>query len=216
MRLPNVANTLVVVGLATLGATFLLPSWTAQRVARVEDRAFQVTETLLDVAVLHVPLDLSDPDAVAQSLAAELRRRCAALGQPDGDLPEPILGQPLPTFGNKHYLFRIARQPEPVRRPDDWDPLRRRPLEVYGWPRTLLPPGRTVFMAPELGAIAYTRNLGAEYAGLGENPPRGGSGVPRGDSTEAESRGAYRAAVPGSAKDERWIVLHPDRPPHRR
>jgi hypothetical protein len=142
------------------------------------------------------PEDPTEPTAFA-ALAEPLRRRCAEIGHPESDLPEPAgVDAGYPTFGTRHYLFRVARRPPA---PDaEALPPRSRPLEVYAWPRTMLPPGRTVFFLPSDGRGAFTRNLAAAYAGFDRAPPSTAA-LPR--ETVTDSR-AYR-----SADDERWIFL---------
>lgn len=200
MRPPNLTNLLVGVGLLALLATFWLPTWSGRRAARVEDRALEVTIELLRTAIAAAPIDVDDRTAVA-ALERDLQRRCRERGHPLSDLPRLEPGDGPPLFGNRHYLFRIVRCPPPVLRPADWDSAARLPLESYGWPRTLLPPGRSVFLAPEWGRVAYTRNLGVGYAGR-ERMPEGGSGVPRQGIAELGGASDYRAR-----SDERWLIL---------
>ncbi len=201
MRAPNLANVLIVVGLVGLAATFFEPHLSARRVARVESRALEVAQALSSVAVEFQPLDLTSP-ADRALLLESLRSRCSSLGQPTSDLPELVGDDRWPTFGNKHYLFRVVRAPVPATRPDDWNPDTPQPLEVYAWPRSLLPPGRSAFYFPESGPPAYTRNLAADYNGIDHAPPPG-AGQPATGEEPAPDGGSYRSRD----QDERWLLL---------
>jgi hypothetical protein len=194
----NLANLLVVLGLGVLVASFFVPSWTARRVARVEDRARDVAQALLETARRLAPMDLADPEQ-RQRLTESLREACRERGQPASDLPESIPDQAAPTFGNRHYLFRLLREPAPQPAPPDFDPDARRPFEVYAWPRTLAPPGRSTFFLPERGRPAYTRNMTVGYRDL-DRAPNPGDGQPR-EATH-EHQLSYR-----SRSDERWLFL---------
>lgn len=189
----NLGNVLVLLGIAGLVTTFFVPSWSASRVARVEQRAQETAEVLHEIAA---SIGTADPTAELPAIADRLRARCSEIGQPDSDLPElePDAG-PTATFGNRHYLFRIVRRPPPPGA--EPEAAEEQPLEVYAWPRTTLPPGKTVFYFPVEGRAAFTRNLSAGYAGLSRAPPPG-AGVPR-DEPDEDS---YR-----SRDDERWILL---------
>ena len=193
-------------GLLVLLASFWLPTWSGRRAARVEDRAFVVTVELLRAALGHEPVDLRDR-AQLQPVLDDLRRRCQELGQPVTDLPDwaDDLDSDLPIIGNRHYLYRLARRPEPLRKPPNWDPRARRPLEAYGWPRTLLPPGTSVFFAPETGRVASTRNLGARYNGTVNIPPAG-CGRRRSERESNDDSPGYR-----SVTDERWLLVPAER-----
>ena len=202
MRAPNLANILFVVGLLVLVLTFLVPSWSARRVARVETRALVVARALLEAALVRHEVDLAD-QSLADQLAGPLRAACLALEQPDSDLPAPVphagTDLPGPLFGNRHYLFLLTREPQPSRPPAGFDPKARRPLEVYAWPRTLLPPGRSTFFVPEVGRAAFTRNLSISYKGL-DKIPAPGIGRPR--EPARQNARSYRAR-----DDERWIFM---------
>ena len=202
MRPPNLANLLVFAGLIGLGVTFFEPHLSARRVARVESRALEVAQALSAAVVEFEPLDLVSP-ADRDVLLQSLRARCSSLGHPASDLPESIPDASWPTFGNRHYLFRVVRAPVPVPRPRDWDPEARRPLEVYAWPRSLLPPGRSAFYFPAAGRPAYSRNLAAEYRGVDRAPPPG-AGQPASAEDLRSDQLSYR-----SRDDERWLLLPP-------
>ena len=204
MSVPNPANLLAIAGLVGLGAMFYLPFGTGQRVARVEQRAAEVTFELLRTGLELAPIDLESA-ADRERVLERLRERCHTRGHPDTDLPETIDGAPGMVFGNRHYLFQLVRTPPPTRLPANWDPAARRPLEAHGWPRRLLPPGRTMFYVPEEGRAAYTRNLGDGHAGL-EDPPPPGVATPRQSLAELADEPAYRAR-----SDERWLFYDPRR-----
>lgn len=194
----NLGNLLVGIGLIGLGGTFFLPTWSADRVVRVEGRAEALARALLAGAAGMEPLDLADPQQIAK-LAADLALRYQSFGFPESDLPELVAGPPpTATFQSRHYLLRVVRQPAEA----GVDPLADtvRPLAVYAWPRSVLPPGRTVFFMPADGIAAYSRNLAADYAGLDHAPPPGAA-LPA-DPAEAQHQATYR-----SRDNEHWIKL---------
>jgi hypothetical protein len=195
----NLGNILVALGLVGLGLSFFAPSWSAERVARVESRAERTSELLLDALRAGGAALLADPTG----LLADLRERCLAAGLPGSDLPEleQLGAGQQPVFGNRHYLFRAVPRASPAEDPE----AAPGPLEVYGWPRTLLPPGRTTFYFPIDGPPAFTRNLSAGFEGL-RRMPAPGAGLPAGSELPqqagAEPRRPYR-----SRSDERWLPL---------
>ena len=202
--MPNVANTLMLVGFAVLGVMLFFPSYLAERVARIESRAVDTARILHDLALEESPIDLHDQDRM-QSFGTEFRRRCEEFGLPTSYLPEPSevalswLDEAF-CFETRRYMYMVTRQPPPARELPGYDPQARRPLEIYAWPRTLRPPGRSAFFLPESGPTAFSRNLSADYEGW-ENPPRPGRGQPREDPGETR-RWHYRGL-----DDERWILL---------
>ncbi|MFO1051976.1 MAG: hypothetical protein U1F36_07160 [Planctomycetota bacterium] len=199
-RLPDLGNTLLLLGLVAVGLSGVLPIWNGERVARVESRAVEVAEELH--ALCPAPQDFAALDAAEwHSLAEQLRARCTGRGQPDSDLPELLDSAEGPrTFGNRHYLFRILPRPRPLShlQAEDANPA---PLDVYAWPRTLLPPGRSVFCVTQEGLRNFTRNLVSNYAGLDHGPPAGAA-EPRTDTEDPTHSidNSYR-----SVTGERWI-----------
>lgn len=198
----DVGNLCVLLGIVALGVACWVPSWSAARVARVENRALEVAEELLALVRAERSVtsgDSAPPEDREASLAA-LRAACLRRGQPNGDLPAlESTDASLPaTFGNRHYLFRVQPRamPDGVAEPGDGA----RVLEVFAWPRNLLPPGRSVFCLGEDGKRAYTRNLIANFAGLDHAPPPDAA-LPRSESVDP-ANGSYRAA-----NDERWLPL---------
>ncbi|MGA0059857.1 MAG: hypothetical protein ACO3RU_09750 [Planctomycetota bacterium] len=187
----NLGNALVGLGLLGLGATLSMPGWSADRVARAESRAEQTCRILAALAARPGTTDEQDAGAFAE----EAKTRCRAAGQPDSDLPELVSAAPL-TLGSRHYLFRIAPRTPPTELAGV-----EAPLEVFGWPRTLLPPGRTSFCFPLDGDPVFTRNLSAGYEGL-DRGPRPGAALARGATGPQTDGRPYRAA-----NDERWLFL---------
>ena len=197
----DVGNLSVLLGLVTLGISCCVPSWSAARVARVENRALEVAEEVLALVRRDGIDPLHDP-ARRDAWLATLRAGCEHRDQPLGDLPDFERGAPEanPTLGNRHYLFRVLARPtaNDSAAPNDGAQV----LEVFAWPRNLLPPGRSVFCLGEDGHRAFTRNLIASFAGL-DAPPPPGAALPRTDEVDPET-GSYR-----SADDERWLLLDP-------
>jgi len=189
----NLGNALVGLGLIGLAVTLSMPGWSAERVARIETRAEQSCRILAAMVAEGEPGIASPP----QEFAEEFSRRCRDAGQPEGDVPELVAPEPL-TFGSRHYLFRIAPRGTPTENPE-LEP----PLEVFGWPRTLLPPGRTTFCFPLDGKPVFTRNLSAGFEGL-DRGPRPGDALARGEENPRTDGQPYRAA-----NDERWLFLTP-------
>lgn len=189
----NLGNALVGIGLIGLAVTLSMPGWSAERVARIETRAEQSCRVLAAMLAEGGATLATD----AQELADEFSRRCRAAGQPESDLPELVSAEPL-TFGSRHYLFRAAPRIAPTDVPET-----EAPVEVFGWPRTLLPPGRTTFCFPLDGQPVFTRNLSAGFEGL-ERGPRPGAALARGEDAPRTDGQPYRAA-----NDERWLFLSP-------
>ncbi len=197
MRLfSDFGNLCVLLGLIALVMACFLPGWAAERVARVENRALVVAEEILALTRSDgSPAALTSAQLEAWTMA--IRQACARRGHPDSDLPGRVDGAesgPV-TLGNRHYLFRVQQRPPP---PDQLEDVRNPlVLEVFAWPRTLQPPGRTVFCLGDDGLRVYTRNLIANFAGLG-NAPGPGAAMMRSEG----GQGSYR-----SANDERWLTM---------
>jgi hypothetical protein len=187
----NLGNVLVGLGLLGLGVTLSMPGWSADRVARIESRAEQACRILAALTAAQTPDDAGDPAALLDAF----RARCKEAGQPESDLPELVSEEPL-VFGSRHYLFRISLR----ELPDAPPPVGATP-EVFGWPRTLLPPGRSAFCFPLDGPPVFTRNLSAGYEGL-DRGPRAGAALARGATTPQTDGEPYRAT-----NDERWLFL---------
>lgn len=187
----NLGNALVGLGLIGLGVTLSMPGWSADRVARVESRAEEACRILATLVA-----ESQGTSQLAQAaLSDEFRNRCRAVGQPDSDLPELVAEDPV-TFGSRHYLFRVVARDLPTKAEEG-----EAPLEVFAWPRTLLPPGRTAFCFPLDGDAVFTRNLAAGYEGL-ERAPRAGAALARGENAPRRDGVPYRAS-----NDERWLFL---------
>ena len=200
MRAPNLVDILLVLGLVGLIAAVALPGFQGRRAARIEERADEAARALLQIAYERTPLDLEDA-ALHTELEEALQQVCKELGHPPAKVPTLVDDQDEPTFETEHYFYRVTRQPEAPGALAQGDIPTRRPLEVYAWPRTLYPPGRTIFFYPEVGPPAFTRNLFGRLQGL-DRAPEPGSGERKNDY---DRRGGYR-----SSNDERWLPLNRD------
>lgn len=196
-RLGNPATWYTIVGVIMLGVSIWVPFLTAERTARVEQRAEQIAARLIE-AVQSLPYGLDDT-ALEVALA-----RFYALAARDGvfindlEVLEPALPATLLTLQNKHYAFHLAiSPPDPAAivgsdaQPD---------YEVVAWPLSSVGPGHCVFFCPDNAARAYTRNLSAGYAGLGAHRPSPGR-CHRRPAQGLQSMTSYRAI-----DDERWIL----------
>lgn len=204
-KLLDVGNALVLLGLVALVVSSFMPMLSGQRVARVENRALEVAQSML--------LTLPDGEQLGTWGESDwakwievLRAECASRGQPASDLPAPMgTSSEVPTLGNRHYLFRILRRPPPATELEPVEPLPS-VFEVFAWPRSLSPPGRSVFCLARDQSPVYTRNLIATYNGL-DAAPSPGAAVPRPDSENPEVDSSYR-----SVDGERWIRFVPRAP----
>jgi hypothetical protein len=189
------ANLYVAVGLLLLLGSLWVPWLTAQRTARVERRADELAELLLEVAEPFAPP--VEPQ-LREYLLARLQKLATCRGVLVGDLEE--VDPPSPgaswTLQNKHYLFSLQPSPpEPnllVGR--DTVPA----FEVVAWPREQIGPGHCAFFHPAGAPRAFTRNLAADYHGLGQAPKPGAS--------HRLARSSDHPAAYRGADDERWLV----------
>ncbi|MCA8944213.1 MAG: hypothetical protein KDB80_16730 [Planctomycetes bacterium] len=207
IRIPNLTNSLVWVGVGLVALSLIVPARSAERTARVETRAEEAARTLLAVAQEMEPIDLDDLDA-ARRLESRFRAACAEWhGHPESYLPHlhecpsELSDVSCMMFESKHYCLMLTRSPIPI---DSGVQPDRYPFEVYAWPLSLSPPGHTAFFVPEIGDPAFSRNKMRQYVGWKEDRrghralPRPGCGIPRNEVEE----GAYRGR-----DDERWILL---------
>lgn len=190
----NPANWYLTLGLGLLGATLWLPWWTAQRTARIERRADQISQQLLEAASdLLVPID----DTTVEFVFARLHAGAEAGDVLIADLErqEPLHGALL-TLRNKHYLFGLfPAEPEPNQRIGTGSVPA---LEAYAWPASQLGPGHSAFFAAEDAPRSFTRNLARDYHGAEVAPSRSSGQRPvRG----ADLGGSYRGL-----DDERWLL----------
>lgn len=190
----NPANWYLTLGLGLLGASLWLPWWTAQRTARIERRADQICQLLLEAASdLLVPID----DTTVEFVFARLQAGTEAEGVQVADLErqEPLPGALL-TLRNKHFLFGLfPAEPEPNQRIGAGSVPA---LEVYAWPASRLGPGHSAFFAAEDAPRAFTRNLARDYHGAKVAPARSSGQRPvRGQ----DLGGSYRGL-----DDERWLL----------
>lgn len=185
-------------GLVLLGASIWVPFLTAERTARVEQRADRIAGLLLE-AVLPMPAP-----AVAGDLEHVLARfhRLAARDHVhvnDLERIEPPLADTLLTLRNKHYAFHLAvSPPEPNA---TVGPGTEPAYEAMAWPLDAVGPGHSAFLHCDDAPRAYTRNLGAGYFGLGSDRPRPGLSHRR-PSSALDALHYYR-----SFDDERWITF---------
>lgn len=190
----NPVNYYLAVGLGLLVVSAFVPLWTGQRAARVEDRAAAVAASLAEaVAEFGLPLDPTDrPVLLARffALAARDGAFVADLEEVDS-LPDTLL-----TLVGKHYVYHVAVSPPEVPSTrDDVAPS----YEVAAWPIDNLGPGHAVFFLPDDAPRAYTRNLAAGYAGLGDER------VLPGRSHARQTGGRSRDRSYRSRDDERWL-----------
>jgi hypothetical protein len=187
----------LVAGAGLIVFSVWLPWLAAARTTRVERRAERIASLLLIASRELPPADLA---ADGDLLQGRFWRLCGASGEHVDDLE--VVVPPLPgtllVLRNKHYAFQLAMAPIP---PDavvarDAVPTR----EVLAWPLAATGPGHCVFFHAEATPRAYTRNLTANYRGLGAyRPPPGAAQAPVvSGSMPAHS---YRARG-----DERWIL----------
>lgn len=194
-RAINPANLYVAIGLLLLFGSLWVPWLTALRTARVERRADELAELLLEVAEPFAPP--LEP-ATREYLLARLLVLATCRGVLVTDLEE--VDPPSPgaswTLQNKHYLFSLQPSPpEPnllVGR--DTVPA----FEVVAWPREQIGPGHCAFFHPDGAPRAFTRNLGADYHGLQQAPKPGAS--------HRLARSIDHPATYRGADDERWLV----------
>lgn len=193
----NPGNLLVLLAVGALGLSFWIPYGTANRTARVEERAGEIAALLLEAASACQPLDLTDPGQYAlieaRTLKAAHARGIPSSSFVDTELPIETLGWGSFLFRGKHYCFQVTLTPSEQLRGDTVPPV-----EVYAWPTTTVGPGHTVFFFSETDQPAFSRNLARGYAGT-ETAPRPGFGQPRQDDPRG-SPDWYRGT-----DDERWI-----------
>jgi hypothetical protein len=192
----NPAAWYTAIGFGLLFLTVYVPWLTAERTARVERRAERIAALLAEVvADIDRQLEADDvPIALARLyLAAERTGEFTA----DLERVEPPLPGTLLTLRNKHYAFHLAASPPPAQYPIGRDTIPA--YEVLAWPLTRHGPGHAAFFVPDNAPRAYTRNLGASFAGMDQPPPPGSCHAVPGLGREAQA--SYR-----SANDERWIL----------
>lgn len=193
-RLANPANWFLLLGLCLLGLSLWIPWFTATRTARVEMRADQIAELLLEATHgLDCRLDAAGLDVVQARFAA----LCAAQGVFTADLEpvEPRWPDTLLSLANKHYAFQLANSPPPPRALASRDAIPA--LEVVAWPLTATGPGHSAFFHPDNAPRAYTRNKAASYEGAARRPLPGQCHRPGEGSVSGQF---YRSVV-----DERWL-----------
>lgn len=192
----NPANYYLLAGLVVLGLSVYVPVLTAERTARLEERADGIANALL-TATLDMPLGIEPadvPTVVARFYAIAARD---GLFVADLEPLDPPLEDTLLTLQSKHYVYHLAVSPPEV-------PSTQRKLlpayEVVAWPLSLLGPARSVFFVPDDAPRAYTRNLAVGYQGLqGKRPQPGHSHRRSGQMFDRQEN--YR-----SRDDERWIL----------
>ena len=181
-------------GTAAVVATIALPWLSANRTARVEARASDLLDVLLQScqdASRHQPADAAHVYARTLALAAARGAMVADLERLDAEPSEVLLA-------NKHYLFRIAPTPA--------DPAQRHAPDAVpamtglAWPLDLASAGHAMFFAAEDASRAYTRNLAQAHHGQDRRRPPDGAGRRRPGSA-FDLPYAYR-----SQGEDRWIL----------
>lgn len=187
------------IGVLMLAGSMWVPFLTAERTARVEERADALCGLLLAASLeLSGGIDEHDVDLLLG------RFYCLALRDQvhinDLEVVTPALPGTLLTLRNKHYAFHFAVSPPEANAivGRDTEPA----YEALAWPLTAVGPGHAAFLYCDDAPAAYTRNLSAGYVGLGERRPQPGRSHRR--ATGVESAHFYR-----SFDDERWIVDQP-------
>ena len=195
-RFANPATWYLIAGFALLVISLWVPWATAERTARIERRADDIAALLIEAANAF-PDDLDAADArvvFARFLRLAARDRIIVS---DLEPIEPPLPGTLLLLQNKHYAFHLAVSPPPQDEVVGPDTMSAR--EVMAWPLTATGPAHCAFFHPDDGPRAFTRNLNAGYADLGDKRPLPGRSHPVPRVREIASY--YR-----SADDERWIL----------
>lgn len=184
-------------GCLLVALSLWLPWQTAARTARIEARADRIAELLLAAGRSAPPAE--DP-ATRDLVLARFWRLAVAEGVRVEDVQavEPPLPDTLLVLTNKHYAFQLAWSPLPADAIVARDAVPTR--EVLAWPLAAVGPAHAAFFHAEDAPRAYTRNLAAGYAGLGERRPPPGAGQ-RVGPTSLRRWSSYR-----SRSDERWIL----------
>jgi hypothetical protein len=195
----NLGRWLFWCGLVLLGVTFWIPFATARRTARTEERAERITELLLLTASAAQPLDFTDPFTTNVMMARLLCLcRCRGVFCDDLEAVTPPAGTgDRFLLVNKHYVFQVARSPEPHASPVDAIPA----VEVLAWPLESAGPGHAAFYCSELGEPAFSRNLLHGYVGLDPAYMAEPGVALRRKGGEFEGRWTYRGM-----DDDQWHV----------
>ena len=195
----NPGNLLVLFAVGVLAISFWVPYGSGERTARVEQRAGEIAEMLLEVASDLQTVDLRDQHQrsliEARTLMALYARGIPTDNFTDPDFPEQQLGWEAFLFRGKHYCYQVTATPS-----EQLEGAVVAPIEVYAWPNTTLGPAHTVFFYSETTQPVFSRNLDAGYSGPG-HAPRPGQGQPR-TGVPRESQDWYRGH-----NDERWIAF---------
>lgn len=183
-------------GVVLLGVTQWIPYGTAQRTARLEQRADEIAALLLEALRPNLrPLGRDDMPHVLATFAALALRDGVHIGDLETAAPPP---DALLALRNKHYAFHVAVSPPApnatVARGTE------SAYEVLAWPLEAIGPGHCAFFHPDDAQRAYTRNLNASFRGFGKHRPLPGRSHRR-ETTALEVTSFYR-----SYDDERWLV----------
>lgn len=184
-------------GIAALALSMWVPWWSADRTARIERRADELAGVLL--RVVGQRLDAITPADIEPLFARwTWQAACAGSFVTDLELVEPSPEGVVMLARNKHYAFQLAPSPLGANLLAGRDTVPA--YEVIAWPLSGAGPGHSAYFHPEDGPRAYTRNLGAGFAGLGKDRPLPGAcHRPRGSAIQ--TRYHYRAT-----DDKRWIL----------
>ncbi|MBZ0150560.1 MAG: hypothetical protein K8J09_03440 [Planctomycetes bacterium] len=184
-------------GVGALVVSMWVPWWSADRTARIERRADEIAEVLLRVAEQCLE-PITEADLATLFAQLSWQAACAGSFVADLELIEPPPDGVVMLLRNKHYAFQLAPSPLGANLIAGRDTVPA--YEVTAWPLSGAGPGHTAYFHPEDGPRAYTRNLGAGFAGLGKDRPLPGAcHRPRGSTIQ--TRYHYRAT-----DDKRWIL----------
>jgi len=185
-------------GVLLLAFSLWIPWLSASRTARVETRADELANSLIDATDgFRLPLTESDLHVVMARffmIAASRGVRIKEVKRSE-TVPEGAMLY----LTNKHYCFQLSESPpDPTARPGKNTVAS---LEVVAWPLSATSPGHCVYFYPQDAARAYSRNLRRAYRGL-EDDYRP---LPGTCHRRPGGGGARRNQYPG-VDDERWIL----------
>ncbi|MFT4842422.1 MAG: hypothetical protein ACI8UD_000214 [Planctomycetota bacterium] len=194
----NPAAWYTAIGCCLLGLSLAIPWLSASRTTRVETRADDIANAMLEASQGFVPpFDSSD----VQCLLARFYQVAACRGVRVNQVVqvEPALEGCVLCLKNKHYAFQLSESPLDATSRAGRDTVAS--VEVMAWPLSAVGPGHCVFFYPEGTTRAYSRNLRRSYAGLelDDRPAPGAAHRRPGHGS------LKRSQYPGN-DNERWII----------